>query len=231
MTYNKEEIFNLLSKFNFGFGFDDSRMDELAAYLASQKFLFTYDFGVTKAVIIPKGADYVIKIPFEGYYNLSNHFYNFTEANDKDGWDYCREEADRYKFLSDNPLKECFAETYFLGYIDHYPIYIQEKCSPFNYNKNSKTKEEKKMIQPYLRHYTSRGVDLNTNWCIDFRNYYGEELFNYFLYFIDRYKWGDDLSSDNVGYKCGRPVVIDFAGFRDQEEDQDEILDTISQEF
>ena len=231
MTFDVDEILNLFQGFNFRYGLDDSRMDELAAFLLNKNFPFTYNFGTTKAVIIPKDKDYVIKIPFNGYYDLNNEFFSFEAANEKDGWDYCKEEADRYKKISNNVLKDCFAETYLVGYIHDYPIYIQEKCSPYEH-KNAKTKEAKKTMRTYLNHHTSRNMCLNTNWCIDFLSYYGEVIFNYFLHFIEEYDWGDDLSYDNVGYKAGRPIVIDYAGFREErEQNWNEILDTVSQEF
>lgn len=231
MTFNKDEILNLFKDFNFSNGFDDSKIDSFAAYLLNKNLSFSYDFGTTKAVIIPKDKDYVIKIPFQGYYDLKDNFHFFTKASLENHWDYCKVEMERYKQVSENILKECFAETIFIGYINDYPIYIQERCIPFNAT-NKKTKEERKSMQSYLNNCISGQTCLNANWCIDFVNYYGKERFENFIIFIECFDWSDDLSWDNVGYKAGRPIVIDFAGYREEGElDQNEVLDTIFQEF
>lgn len=225
MTFNKDEILNLFKDFDFSSGFDDSMIDNFAVYLFNKNLSFSYDFGTTKAVIIPKEKDYVIKIPFQGYYDCRDRFHFFERAEDlNNSWDYCKVEMDRYKKISNSSLKNCFAETIFLGYVNNYPIYIQERCLPFN-NTNRKTKDERKTMQSYLEDRASWQTSLNPDWCIDFMRYYGKKHFEYFIVFIERFNWGDDLSWDNVGYKAGRPIVIDFAGYREKGE-QDEILDT-----
>ena len=43
--------------------------------------------------------------------------------------------------------------------------------------------------------------------------YYGEEKLNKFFSFIDNYNIGD-LHSGNFGFQNGRPVFIDYSGFR-----------------
>ena len=74
--------------------------------------------------------------------------------------------------------------------------------------------------------------DLNSDWCIDLLEYYGPKKFKEFLTLIKKLKWDDDLTYDNVGYKNNHPIIIDFSGFREQRgQDQNEILDTILQEF
>lgn len=224
MTFNEKEILNMFQGFNFKSVFDDSRVDELVLYLFEKGYVFDYDFGATKLVIIPQNKDYVIKIPFQGYYEDS--FCYFTNANSDFDWDYCWEEAERYYRICSTPFKKFFAETIFIGYVGDYPIYLQEKCTPFN-NSYKKAKEKTIKMDSFLQKHHCY-YDLNTDWCIDLLKYCGPKEFKEFLALIKKLKWDDDLTYDNVGYKDGHPIIIDFSGFREQRRwDQDEILDTI----
>ena len=229
MTFNKEEILNMFEGFNFfDPTFDDTRVDELVLYLYDKGYIFNYDFGATKLAILPRNKDYVIKIPFQGYY--IGDFCNFIGASSECEWDYCNVEVERYYNICSTPFKDCFAETIFVGYINNYPIYLQEKCTPFN-NSHNKTREKRKLMDSFL-YKVNCWNDLNSDWCIDLLKYYGPKKFKEFLALIKKLKWDDDLTYDNVGYKNNHPIIIDFSGFRDQRgQDQNEILDTISQEF
>lgn len=226
MTFNEDEILNMFEGFNFlDPAFNDTRVDELASYLFDKGYIFNYDFGATKLAIMPRNKDYVIKIPFQGDYEGI-----FTGASSECEWDYCNVEVERYYDICSTPFKDCFAETIFIGYINDYPIYLQEKCTPFN-NSYDKTKEKKKKMNSFLRKIDCY-YELNSDWCIDLLKYYGPKKFKEFLALIKKLKWDDDLTYDNVGYKNGHPIIIDFSGFREQKgQDQDEILDTILQEF
>ena len=228
MTFNEDEILNMFEGFNFYPAFDDTRVDELTLYLFEKGYVFNYDFGATKLAILPRNKDYVIKIPFQGCYE--GNFCNFIGASSECEWDYCNVEVERYEDIYSTPFKDCFAETIFIGYANDYPIYLQEKCTPFN-NSYNKTKEKRKIMDSFLQKINCY-YDLNTDWCIDLLRYYGPKKFKEFLTLIKKLKWDDDLTYDNVGYKNGHPVIIDFSGFREQKgQDYNEILDTILQEF
>lgn len=229
MTFNEDEILNMFKGFNFlNPAFDDTRVDELVSYLFDKGYIFNYDFGATKLAILPRNKDYVIKIPFQGCYE--GNFCNFTGASSECEWDYCYVEVERYEDICSTRFKKFFAETIFIGYVDDYPIYLQEKCTPFN-NSYKKTKEKTIKMDSFL-HKHHCYYDLNTDWCIDLLKDCGPKEFKEFLTLIKKLKWDDDLTYDNVGYKNGHPIIIDFSGFREQKgQDQDEILDTILQEF
>ena len=212
MTFNKKEILNMFEGFNFfDPTFDDTRVDELVLYLYDKGYIFNYDFGATKLVIMPRNKDYVIKIPFQGYY--IGDFCNFIGASSECEWDYCNVEVERYYNICSTPFKDCFAETIFIGYINNYPIYLQEKCTPFN-NSHNKTREKRKLMDSFL-YKVNCWNDLNSDWCIDLLKYYGPKKFKEFLALIKKLKWDDDLTYDNVGYKNNHPIIIDFSGFRD----------------
>ena len=213
MTFNEDEILNMFQDFNFlSPAFDDTRVDELVLYLFDKGYIFNYDFGATKLVIIPRNKDYVIKIPFQGYYK-NDCFYNFIGADSEFKWDYCNVEVERYENIYSTSFKDCFAETIFIGYANNYPIYLQEKCTPFNGSYN-KTKEKRKKMNSFLRKIDCY-YELNPDWCIDLLKYYGPKRFKEFLILIKKFKWVDDLTYDNVGYKNGYPIIIDFSGFRE----------------
>ena len=212
MTFNEDEILNMFEGFNFlDPAFDDTRVDELVSYLFDKGYIFNYDFGATKLAIIPRNKDYVIKIPFQGCYE--GNFYHFIGAGSECEWDYCNVEVERYYDICSTPFKDCFAETIFIGYINDYPIYLQEKCIPFN-NSYNKTKEKRKIMDSFLLRH-NYWYDLNSDWCIDLLKYYGPKKFKEFLALIKKLKWDDDLTYDNVGYKNGHPIIIDFSGFRE----------------
>ena len=230
MTFNEDEILDMFKDFKFlNPTFDDTRVDELTLYLYDKGYIFNYEFGATKLVIIPRNKDYVIKIPFQGAY-YGNEFCNFINAGLDYEWDYCNVEVKRYDDIYSTCFKDCFAETIFIGYVNDYPIYLQEKCIPFNLSYH-KTKEKIEKMDSFL-HKINCWYDFNTDWCIDLLKYYGPKKFKEFLALIKKLKWDDDLTCDNVGYKNGHPIIIDFSGFREQRgQDQNEILDTILQEF
>lgn len=229
MTFNEDEILDMFKDFNFlNPTFDDTRVDELVLYLFDKGYIFNYDFGATKLAILPRNKDYVIKIPFQGC--QEGNFCNFIGASPECEWDYCNVEVERYYDICSTSFKDCFAETIFIGYVNDYPIYLQEKCTPFN-NSYNKTKEKRKKMNSFLRKIGCY-YELNPDWCIDLLKYYGPKRFKEFLVLIKKLKWDDDLTCDNVGYKNGHPIIIDFSGFREQKGwNQDEILDTILQEF
>lgn len=192
-------------------------------------FKFTSSFGATKLVIEPKDADYVIKIPFNGWidhYSDTNddgeeceirEFFEFTNACFHDTefeWDYCKREM----FVMDQAItkntEQYFANIIWIGDIDDHPIYIQEKAKIFLYDQkqHQATKEAKEALKEKSRehHFEFFCGD----WLVDFYNAYGEEEYIRFMNFL-RDTQVDDLYSANLGYICGRPVVVDYAGYND----------------
>lgn len=208
MTFSKEEVLNLFNDYNFN-GFNDSDLDDLSEHLFNKGLIFTYDYGVTKAVILPRHENYVIKIPFCGFFNLKNTFHKFRGAGPLNLWDYCKEETDRYNQIKDSCFAPFFAETIFVGKTNKgYPIYAQEKCN-FYHKRNIRNES----IKRYLRDFN---VYIEESWCSDFINFYGVSQFLKLLSLLQSKSWGDDLNSSNVGYKNLRPIIIDFSGFREK---------------
>ena len=144
MTYNKEELLKMLSTAPIYSGtvFHENKNEE---FLNSIRNLFnhcySYAHGASKFVLIPKNEDYVIKIPYTGSYECiseddtdSTHYHPkefqywaYYGSDDEDNpWDYCAGEVKRYATAKDLGFSMFFAETRLLGYINNYPIYIQD---------------------------------------------------------------------------------------------------------
>ena len=235
MHYNKEALLSLLEGFPFkdGDSFHEGYNDVIVNFIGTRFNDFSYDYGASKFVIIPKNTDYVIKIPYNcGYYYYSGSssygetedYVDFINAEGtENGWDYCNVEVERFSLAKKEKLDKCLAETKLLGYVNDYPIYVQEKCitlldlknkgviNPFN--SKAKSKEEKSRT---LQVSGSINYHLDLEWLTSFRLYYGEHTLITFLNFLKKEKW-DDLSSYNIGYLLSdnRPVLIDYSSYNE----------------
>lgn len=232
MTYNKEKILDMLSTAPLyeGIKFHEGKNDDFFNCMDDDfSNYYDYAYGATKLALIPinNEEDYVIKIPYTGSYYYESGYYtsiyyhpskteyrDFVEADDLNHpWDYCAAEAKRYLQAKQKGLAECFAKTELIGYVNNYPIYVQEKCITFSAcgKKHSHTKEEKLKTSKCCNNY----YGINGDWLTDFRLYYGEHILLKFINFIQNMNWDDDLRNDNIGYINNRPVLIDYAGFLD----------------
>ena len=231
MTYNKDALLQLLSNaplyggMIFHEGDNESFLTSMGPDFCNQ---YSYEYGASKFVLIPfdDNEKYVIKIPYTGSYNFESGYYSSSSSQhyhsgtneycdyygsdyDERPWDYCAGEVQRYKKAEKYGLAECFAKTEFLGYVNDYPIYIQEKCTVSSYYKNSHSVEEQEKTSKCCGTYKN----INNDWLTDFRIYYGEEILLKFINFIHDNDWDDDLRKDNIGYIENRPVLIDYSGF------------------
>ena len=233
MTYNREKILKMLSNAPIyeGIQFHEGRNDEFLIAM-DDDFCYDYDYahGATKLALIPidEKKDYVIKIPYTGSYNYESSYYDshnsyhhgredyweyYSAEDDKEPWNYCAGEVNRYKIAEESGFSQCFAKTELLGYINGYPIYIQERCITLSNSrgKHSHSKEEKETTSKICGKY----CNIDEDWLTDFRLYYGDDLLFNFINFIKDMAWDDDLRSDNIGYIKNRPVLIDYSGFLD----------------
>lgn len=229
MTYNKENLLKMLSTIALydGIEFYERRNCEIFNSIDNFYDLYNYAYGATKLAIIPitEEKDYVIKIPYtgsyqfeEGYYNSLNYYipskdtyWEFYGGEEEERpWDYCANEVKRYKTAEERGFANCFAKTELLGYVNNYPIYIQEKCITFSdcKNKHHHSKEEISKTSKFCNYF-----GINPSWLTDFRLYYSEKFLLQFINFIQDMNWDDDLRNDNIGYINNRPVLIDYSGF------------------
>lgn len=185
---------------------------------------YTVETGASKLVIIPDGANYVIKIPFNGMWEERfddeeeeeyTDFYKFEGASYGDGWDYCLNELIIYRLSKTYNINEVFVKTKYLGSINNYPIYIQERAVTFCESDKRREKTLKdidiKTEDTCRKHnfYT-----FNKKWLSDALEYYGEKKLDKIISFLSNNNIGD-LHNSNIGYVGNRPVLIDFSDFCD----------------
>lgn len=181
----------------------------------------TYDNGVSKCVFIPKGANYVIKVPFSykddpcEYYDSNDNTwkycddgYEFTGAMYGPGWDYCYAEAVLYNKAVKAGVAKAFCKTRCIGKVYDYPIYVQERAKlEFRVCEDEETTSRTKQLCRENNYY-----NFNTNWQANALKYYGEAFFKKLMEFIEKENL-EDFHSGNIGYIGDRPVLLDFSSY------------------
>jgi hypothetical protein len=132
-------------------------------------------------------------------------------------WDYCELEANIWQNANEDGFGECFAKTELVGYVHGYPIYIQTKAQVFENICSSSDTWRKHYTPEQLRRVSSLSEGyclskLDEGWLSDFLEYFGEEIFQNFLDYLNTNDI-EDLHAGNVGYIDSVPVLIDYAGF------------------
>lgn len=205
-----EELFINFNKCNFD-ELSECTLESNVIENINLKTSMYYEFGASKAVFISLAHDYVIKIPFCGDEDYdTEEFYSFTCARGYTEWDYCDAESYIYNHLVPEHLKILFAETRFVTKINDYPIYIQPKCIPFDFDKfqsyESIQKTHEICSEQKLKCF-------NENWLADVYETYGAEILTDLLLFIEEYNI-QDLHNGNIGYtEEGYPIIFDYSGF------------------
>lgn len=181
--------------------------------------------GASKLVLIPDGADYVIKIPFTGRETESydadeddyyEDYIDFSEALYGKGWDYCLTEAVLYHKAKQNKVEKVLCKTQFIGKINEHPIYIQERA--ILYWDRERYNEDQEKRAPYSDKalglcMKENYAQFNNKWITDAYMYYGEKLFNKIMAFITSNIC--DLHGENIGYIGNRPVILDYSSWYD----------------
>jgi len=185
--------------------------------------------GASKAVIIPTKLDFVIKIPFFGAYEEVWHeedddyeleFTDFTNANlnlhsedikNASRWDYCENEIFRYDYAMKAGIKDFFADEEYIITLNSIRYYIQEKAVTLMDARLKGLSIPSNESQKFYENYKDNGF--YSEWCCNAIDYYGKELFVRFLAFVDKENLSD-FHNENYGYVNDRPVLIDWAGFR-----------------
>ena len=212
-------ILNLLSTFNLKHLSQYNFMKKLQAL--DDNFILAS--GVSKVAIIPKEKNYVIKIPYYGKYRKSNGikcFDPYFSSISKSG-DYCKSEEIIYNKAKANGLSAFFAEIEQIGKIKSIPIYVQRKAVIFEDVHYPEDDEEENLNEHEISIFktiTTKYSDLvedeylPISWMKDFIFFYGELAFDKLYSFLSDNNI-QDLHSENIGYICERPVLVDFSGF------------------
>ena len=215
----KAYILNLLSTFNLKHLSKYNFMKKLQAL--DDNFILAS--GVSKVAIIPKEKNYVIKIPYYGVYRKNNgikcfdpYFSSISKSSD-----YCKSEEIIYNKAKANGLDTFFAEIEQIGKIKSIPIYVQRKAVIFEDVYYPEDDEEENLNEHEISIFktiTTKYSDLvedeylPISWMKDFIFSYGELAFDKLYNFLSDNNI-QDLHSENIGYICERPVLVDFSGF------------------
>ena len=215
----KAYILNLLSTFNLKHLSQYNFMKKLQAL--DDNFILAS--GVSKVAIIPKEKNYVIKIPYYGVYRKSNGikcFDPYFSSISKSG-DYCKSEEIIYNKAKANGLDTFFAEIEQIGTIKSIPIYVQRKAVifedvyyPEDDEEENLNEREVSIFKTITTKYSDLVEDeyLPLSWMKDFICSYGELAFDKLYNFLSDNNI-QDLHSENIGYICEKPVLVDFSGF------------------
>lgn len=187
--------------------------------------------GVSKCALVMENEDEVLKIPFKGRYYPDKIDYetgevlregcfeefqwadDITETTD---WNYCENELIKYDRAVKAGFGEFFAATRFVDTIQGTPIYAQEKCEAISWGGKSKTEISDKSITIFKSNDEYDYDRLSEYWVCAAIDWYGAEKVLDFIRYLDvNCIW--DLHNSNVGFSTidGRPVLIDWAGWRD----------------
>lgn len=203
----------------------DCDLDQLTAETCEKQFIYNlpdlndYFIGATKVVLDFPHTDFVIKIPFSGFYLFDpNEYVPFQRAEDNaNNDDYCAAEVLRYSEAKREGLEFLFAETALLGYVNGHPIYKQNKCTCFcDLNYTSKQDSiSKDLVNTALSVCdTDERNCFNPYWLAEVLQSYGFKILTRLLDFL-RDMDINDLHDGNIGYFNGQPVLIDYASFYD----------------
>ena len=114
-----------------------------------------------------------------------------------------------------------FAEIEQIGKIKSIPIYVQRKAVifedvyyPEDDEEENLNEREVSIFKTITTKYSDLVEDeyLPISWMKDFICSYGELAFDKLYNFLSDNNI-QDLHSENIGYICERPVLVDFSGF------------------
>lgn len=188
-------------------------------------------FGMSKMVIVPSEEDFVIKIPFNGYYyggwddndEYENMWHDFSNAPGSKSSDYCFSEFEKYLALKRKGLGFFVAKTIFYKTISNINIYLQEKVIPFSdyvFSNPSHeiTKQSERIAQGMLMSEQLSTSRIHPTWLATCIDKYGLNKVNKFLNYcaaVDNDLLAD-LHRSNYGYrKNNMPALLDFSNFCD----------------
>lgn len=177
---------------------------------------FQIYMGMTKLVIVPRKRNYVIKIPFTGFYSCTydedgfeTDFKPVGEATQ----DVCQIEDDFYENASDE-LQQILTPNFFIMNIDGLSIYIQEKYSTtYENSKYSFDIDYVKTISPIknkiINHVTNKRLG---------KSFVGALIETFGITkaakVVYETEYIDDLHRGNYGFaKDGRCMIFDYAGY------------------
>ena len=212
-----EIVQKIMENFTYWDSFTEADVDDFFYSIKNTPFSY-FNTGASKLVLFPFEADYVIKIPFTGSYDLE--YEDFYGAEEPDGWNYCRVEQQIYEAAKEHHFEELFLPLERIDEIEDYPVYIQPIAVPYTEEKDSgkycskesydKIKIERGKNQEIGRYNV---YCFPIDWIASVMDFFegSIERLNEFFKFLDT--WCSDLHHANIGYCKGKPCLIDYGGF------------------
>ena len=219
MNYNVNDIKDWFSFFNPEHFTDkdvDNFIEDLNNVIGFPEF--SWEIGATKCCILPCGANYVIKIPFDGemnwdYEERNYKFEFFYNGGGQEGWNYCALEDEYYADIIEGSGYEKFFLMSDCVIVNGWPIYIQQKVDICGECSTSVYPSDEAMRKLRAESNLRREVSFPDKWmAIGLENFnFNVKELDYFLGFLrDNF---DDLHSGNIGYFNDQIVIIDYAGY------------------
>lgn len=221
MYYNVNDFKNYFEEKFEPWHFTSDDVDDLVCDIEKNfpDLDFTFEMGATKCVIIPIEADFVIKIPFDGEnrrideYHEWDEFYQFTGGG-ADGWDYCDQECAYYEdVVKGSGFEKFFLPNNVLSF--NWPVYIQQKAEIVNETRRETSKKSKEMVKEIRKTIWCRFPNTWLELCLEKFDYDVNKFKNFICFLDDNFS---DLHSSNIGYLDDQPVIIDYAGYCEQED-------------
>lgn len=241
MRYNRDvamRIFAVLEEYlpeNFGKVQDEdfiADIGEIEDKIWAIDHTVEFYSGVSKLAIVAESLGKVaIKVPFNGYYEYSDEYYDYLNSDeydddddDEEEWDfnskyyfenfcggggkwnsdYCAEEYATYKELKELGYEKFVAETELLGGINGMYILVQEFVTSMN-DFDKKVINSKKAVETSerIRKDYSAANNVDNNWVAACVEHYGEELSKKFFNYTeeDGYSILADAHWGNYGYR------------------------------
>lgn len=179
---------------------------------------FYISCGVSKMVIIVDNLPFVIKIPFNGRWEMDwdnddeLYFCQFDNACDRDATDYCLDELEKTISIQEEGYGCFIPDMIGIGNVSGREIYIQEKVKPL-YECKKLVVSEASLNTAKKSHHVFRD-----DWIARVFDVYGEDTWNGFINFLKNWEPEvlSDMHSGNYGITFdGSPVLFDLSGFRD----------------
>jgi hypothetical protein len=215
-------ILDLFNDCTFDGQLSSNDMEDKIIMRLPASFEFDWEEGASKLVIIPKDAEFVIKIPYTGediYINHRNeyihHKFNCANGSYDYNWDYCFTETLLWKMAKREKVQWAFAKERMIGTINKHPIYLQQRVVSYGDSEryDSASEENRKKTIDFCEENNLFALDNDLlSWQADALQYYGGRQFNKIMSFIFKYNI-EDLHAGNLGYLYGRPIIFDYSSF------------------
>jgi len=180
---------------------------------------FETAFGCTKGVLIFKGCDFVVKIPFVGVASSYSRYCKYTGSNSTNGWDYCQREVEIYEAAKEVGVASFLAETKLVGYVKGHPIYTQSlvanigKAGCYTRGTTPKVERQARRLQ---RARTTGQAHMWENLLTAMIDTCGFRLTQRFMNFCIAQKTGSDWHDGNFGLIPHTTAIVfcDYTGYR-----------------